>query len=347
MRRLAFLLTIIAFISCTRNEDNGFGKHFIDKTLRINLVHTGNADSEAFKLDKIYDDGLWYGRTKNMVNPYRLGAYFYEVRDVATEELLYSDCISTVFSEWRMTEEAQQKKRAFNESIRIPYPIKNAKLTMYKIDSLDITEPVWEYVIDRRAKALVEPTQNHNNRLVRLLDSGDPKEKVDIVILGDGYTLDEIKKFDADALHFYNIFINAEPYRDRKTDFNVHAVQVPPVKSGNSLKISSGSLGHEKYALAYDEWAFREYATQAPYDYALILINDENNCGGSLFNVYTTTAIRSQSDDYIIRHELGHQIVGSADRFYSDDTANDSTDVSNYYHGFNELINKILDLHTK
>ena len=349
MRRIAFLLIIIAFISCSRNEESGFGKHFIDKTLRINLIHSGDANSETFRLDKIYDDGLWYGRTKNMVNPYRLGAYFYEVRDLGTNELLYSDGISTVFSEWRMTDEAQQGKKYFYESIRIPYPIRNAKLTMYKIDSLDITdtEPVWEYVIDRRAKALVEPTKNHNNRLLRLLDSGDPKEKVDIVILGDGYTLNEMHKFDADALHFYNIFINSEPYRDRKTDFNVHAVQVPPVESRNSLNTSGGTFGHEQYALAYNEWAFREYATQAPYDYVLILMNDDNSYGGSLYNLYTTTAIRSQSDDYVIRHEFGHQIVGNADKYYSDELTSDSTAVSNYYDDFNELINKIIDLHTK
>ena len=96
MRRIAFLLIIIAFISCSRNDKNDFGKHFLDKTLRINLVHSGDACDESFKLEQIYDDGLWYGRTKNLVNPYRLGTYLYEVRDVETDELLYSDGISTL-----------------------------------------------------------------------------------------------------------------------------------------------------------------------------------------------------------------------------------------------------------
>ena len=348
MRRIAFLLTIITFfISCSRNEKSDFEKHFFDKTLRFNLIHTGDSYSESFKLDKIYDDGLWYGRTKNMVNPYRLGAYFYEVRDLATNELLYSDGISTVFSEWRMTEEAQQEKKYFYESIRIPYPIRNAKLTMYKIDSLDITEPIWEYVIDKRAKSLVEPTTNHNNRLLRLLDSGDPKEKVDIVILGDGYTLDEIHKFDADALHFYNIFINSEPYCSRKNDFNVHAVQVPPVESRNSLNTSGGTFGHEQYALAYNEWAFREYATQSPYDYAVILINTDESYGGSLYNLYITAAIRSQSEDYVIKHEIGHHIAGIADKYYSKEIENDSICYSSYSDDLIEMINKVLDLHTK
>lgn len=348
MKRFAFLLVITTLlISCSRNGESDFEKHFIDKTLRVNLIHTGNDSVESFKLNKIYDDGLWYGRTKNLINPYRLGEYLYEVRDVQTDELLYSDVVSTVFGEWKKTGEAKEKTMSFNESIRIPYPQNDAKLLMYKIDSLNIIGPIWEHVIDDKAKSLVEPAKNHNNRLVRILDSGNPKEKVDIVILGDGYTKSENAAFDADVQHFYNTFINTEPFKSRKSDFNVHAIQVPPTKNGNTLKTSYGAFGHERYALAYDEWTFREYATQSPYDYAVILMNDDRKGGGSLYNVYTISAIRSQSEDFVVRHEIGHQIVGTADRFFSEEDVNDTLDISYYYDDFSEMINKILDLHTK
>lgn len=348
MKRIASLLIItVVFISCTRNEKSDFEKHFLDKTLRINLIHTGNISDETYKVHNIYDDGLWNGRTKNMVNPYRLGKYFYEVRDVETDELLYSDGLSTYFSEWLMTDEAKDKKKSFNESIRLPFPQKPAKVIIYKIDSLDTTEPIWEYVIDRKTKSLMEPTKNHNNRIMRLLDSGDPKKKVDILILGDGYTLDEIKRFDADALRFYNIFINAEPFKSRKNDFNVHAVQVPPVNGKNSINACDGTFGYDRYALVNDEWAFREYATQAPYDYAIILMNTDKNCGGSLYNLYLTSAIRSQSEGYVITHELGHHIAGNVDKFYSYETECDSISFESYADELNDMIIKVLDLHTK
>ncbi len=348
MKRIAFLLIIIALcVSCTNNRNEKFAKNFIDKTLRINLVHTGDSASESFKLDKLYDDGLWYGRTKNMVNPHRLGAYVYELRDVETNELLYSDGISTVFSEWRHTEEAANDKKSFNESIRIPFPNKNAKLTMYKIDNQEVSEPVWEYVIDRKTKSLMEPAKNNNNRIVRLLDSGDPKEKVDILILGDGYTINETGSFDSDALRFYNSLISTEPFKSRKSDFNVHAIQVPPTDDGSRLGTKYGTFGHDRYALAKDDWTIRDFAAQAPYDYIIILMNDDKNGGGSLYNLYTTAAIRSQSDDYMIRHELGHQIVGIGDKYYAKHNDADTTEVSSYYYDFNELINEILDLHSR
>lgn len=348
MRRIAFLLIITALlVSCSRNEKSDFEKHFFDKTLRINLIHTGDANSESFKLDKFYDDGLWYGRTKTLINPYRLGTYYYELRDVTTDELLYSDGISTVFGEWRMTDEATMKKKSFNESIRIPYPSKSAKLTMYKIDTLNVTIPVWEYIIDRQTRLLLEPTPNHNNRIVRLLDSGNPKEKVDILILGDGYSVDDISQFDKDASRFYNIFINSEPFKSRKNDFNVHAVQAISQDGVRNLKTSDNIFGHDRYSLTFDEWAFREFATQSPYDYAVILINTDKNIGGSLYNLYTTTAIRSQSTDYLINHALCHQIVGSADRFYSDYDPSDSTDLSRFYYDLDEILQNVLDLQTK
>ena len=346
MRKTALILIIaVLFISCSRNEKSDFEKHFIDKTLRINLIHTGDASSETFMLDNLYDDGLWYGRTKNVVNPYRLGKYFFEMRDTETNELLYSDGMSTYFSEWRLTDEAQSAKKSFQESIRIPYPQKDAILTIYKIDSLDVTEPVWEYSIDRKTRAFMEPAKNHNNRIVRLLDSGNPKEKIDIVILGDGYSQDEIKDFDADALRFYNILMETEPFKSRKADFNVHAIQVKPSRDGINSMTNRGVFGYDNYVLACDEWTFRKYATQSPYDYVVILVNDTNNVGGSLYNLYTITAVRSQSADFIIRHELGHQIVGDADKYYSSYAADDST--MYYYEDFEEITNKILDLHTK
>jgi hypothetical protein len=125
----------------------------------------------------------------------------------------------------------------------------------------------------------------------------------------------------------------------------VHAIQVKSSKKGINTMINRGVFGYENYALAFDEWTFRKYAVQSPYDYAVILLNDENNIGGSLYNLYTITAVRSQSEDFIIRHELGHQIVGTADKFYSNDAADDSK--MYYYDDFTDLTNKILDLHTK
>ena len=347
MKRLAILFLTISLlqISCSRNEKNVFGGFFIDKTLRINYIHTGNDKEESFKAKYLYDDGLWFGRTKNMINPYRLGDYYYELRDLDSDKVIYSDGMTTYFSQWQKSLEAKIVNKSFNESIRIPYPTKDARLIMYRIDSLDVMHQVWEYVIDKKAKRFVEPTPNHNNRILRLLDSGDPKKKVDIVILGDGYRADDAKAFDADATRFFKSLFQFEPYKSRKSDFNIHAIQIIS-DEWNTLKTSDMVFGHDRYVLTPDEWPFRELSTQSPYDYVVILINTKKNCGGSLYNNYITTAINSQSDNYIINHEIGHHIAGVADEFYLNDEAL-PTDSIVFSHDYVEIINKVLDLYTK
>ena len=346
MKRLVIsFLTLLLLTSCN-SKKNGFDSLFIDKTLRINLIHTGNDTEESFEAKYLYDDGPWYGRTRHLINPYRLGDYYYEVRDIESDEVIYSDGVSTYFSQWQNTLEAKIVKKSFNESIRIPYPEKDARLIMYRIDSLDVMHQVWEYVIDRRAKILIEPPTYHNNRIVRLLDNGDPKKKVDIVILGDGYGADETQAFDADAMHFYKSLFQYEPYKSRKSDFNIHAIQIASENGRNRIHTSDGTFGHDRYVLTPNEWPFRELATQSPYDYVVILINTDKNCGGSLYNTYITTAIHSQPDDYVINHEMGHHIAGVADEFYLNDDAQpiDSVLLS---HDYEEIINKVLDLYTK
>ena len=347
MKKLVILFLTISLlqISCSRNEKNMFGSFFIDKTLRINIIHSGNDNEESVKAAYLYDDGLWYGRTKNLTNPYHLGDYFYELRDLESDKVIYSDGFSNYFCKWQESLEAKIVNKSFNESIRIPYPAKDARLIMYRIDSLDVMHQVWEYVINKRAKTLIEPTPNHNNRIIRLLDSGNPKDKVDIVIIGDGYSADEAKAFDADATHFFKSLFMYEPYKSRKSDFNVHAIQI--ISNGrNTLKTSDGTLGHDRYVLTPDEWTFRELSTQSPYDFVVILINTNKNCGGSLYNTYITTAINSQSDDYVINHEMGHHIAGIADEFYLNDDAL-PTDSILLSHDYEEIINKVLDLYIK
>lgn len=347
MKKFAILLiTTILFISCSRMETSEFKKHFFDKTLRINVIHTGDAYQESYKAVKLYDDGLWYGRTKTLTNPYLLGSNFYELRDVITDEVIYSDGFSTFFSEWRRSDEAKEKQLSFNESIRIPYPQNNAKLIMYSIDTLGVKHQTWEFVIDRKVKATMEPTPSHNNRIIRLLDSGNPKKKVDIVILGDGYTDDDTHLFDEDVSHFYNTFINAEPYKSRKSDFNVHAIQLVSKKNDNILKTDYGTMGYDRFVLTHDEWALHEYATQSPYDFAVIMLNSSKNGGGSLYNSHIT-AIRPQPAKYVVRHEIGHLIAGIADTYHNHEEQQALADSLLSLYDFDEIINKVLDLYTK
>ena len=53
------------------------------------------------------------------------------------------------------------------------------------------------------------------------MQNGDPKNKVDILIMGDGYSRNDIAKFRKDAAHFNDVMFTTSPFKERKTEFNV------------------------------------------------------------------------------------------------------------------------------
>lgn len=71
-----------------------------------------------------------------------------------------------------------------------------------------------------------------DGEVTTLLDNGDPKDRIDIVILGDGYTADERQRFDLDAQSIADRFAKTEPFKSKLDDFNIHTVWVPSVESG-------------------------------------------------------------------------------------------------------------------
>src|ERR671922_132359 len=51
-----------------------------------------------------------------------------------------------------------------------------------------------------------------------LFEVGPPSEKVDLLIISEGYTADQMPKFHADATRLVNAMFEVEPYKSRKRD---------------------------------------------------------------------------------------------------------------------------------
>jgi hypothetical protein len=80
-----------------------------------------------------------------------------------------------------------------------------------------------------------------------ILWSGNSSNKVNLVILGDGYTSAEQTKFITDATGVINAFFTTSPYMEYKNYFNVLAIKVISNQSGanhakNSSDNACGSL---------------------------------------------------------------------------------------------------------
>ena len=89
-----FLLSVITslcfVISLFAQEFEMFDTYFVDKTMRIDYFHIGDAKSELVTVDQIYRYGIWPGSRFNLIDKFNYGRYFVKIYDAASGNLIYS-----------------------------------------------------------------------------------------------------------------------------------------------------------------------------------------------------------------------------------------------------------------
>ncbi len=338
MKKTLVLLAISVFViagysqKVQKVKNVPFSDYFTEKTMRMDLFHSGNATEDRFSVDRILNDGPWAGSETTLLDELNRGPYFLEVRDKKSSTLLYTRGFASLFGEWQTTDDAKTNWGTFHESIRFPWPKYTVEVVLKKRDSLNNFVKIWEKEVNPTSR-IVNPAENHTNyKVFKYQDSGPPVNKVDIVILGDGYTADEMNKFERDVVRLADALFGVEPFRARKTDFNVSAVETPSQESGvnkpdpgvfkrSFLSVSYGAFNSERYALAYDNRTIRDVAATVPYDYMFILVNEKTYGGGGIFNLYAISAVDNKFSNYIVVHEFGHCFAALGDEYYTSDVS--------------------------
>jgi len=315
-------------VSIVNNGNVEFNSWFLDKTMRLDYFHTGRYDQENFAVDKVVSDGIWSGSKTQLIDELELGLYFFEVIDTATNQLLYSRGFASIFGEWQTIPDAEVQWGTFHESIRFPWPLKPVSVIISKRDANNVFQPIWATIIDPASRQVNPADMKHTNSIYTIADNGPASEKVDIVILGDGYSHKEMEKFRRDAKRLTEALLTAEPYASRRADINVRAIETPAEESGVSkphhgvykrtpLSAHYSSFDSERYVLAYDNRTIRNVASAVPYDFMVILVNEKTYGGGGIYNLYTTVSSDNLFADYIMIHEMGHHMGALADEYYT------------------------------
>src|SRR3954470_19687903 len=96
------------------------------------------------------------------------------------------------------------------------------------------------------AIALVVPTaaqaQLPPNKIVPLQVTGPASERLNLVILGDGYTAAEMQKFRDQVDKHLNIQWSFEPFKSYRNYFNVYMIEVESPVSGISCDPDDGNV---------------------------------------------------------------------------------------------------------
>jgi len=331
---IVMIISVNAFSSAvTDSPGRGFAELFTGETMRVDSFHSGTSGEEHFSIDRIVVEGAWAGRKTRLVDDLNLGKYRFQVRDLSSGTTLYSNGYCSIFGEWETTGEASDGTwKTFQEPFIFPEPRRPFFLVVEKRLRNGTFREIWSTEIDPQSRFVERSPVEGGLNLWTLFQNGPTSQKVDLLIMGDGYTSAEMEKFHSDAEELTEVLFSAAPFEDRKSDFNVRALDVVSRDSGisdprrgcwkkTSLGLTFNALDLDRYVLAFDEKKIRDTAAAAPYDFLLLLFNDAKYGGGGIYNLWLTCSSDAPRAPYVFVHEFGHLFAGLADEYYSSDVA--------------------------
>jgi hypothetical protein len=337
MRAAAFVLLLgcaIAFAPAAAGaEEVSFDRYFVDHTMRVDLVHVGNASEELFTLDRVYEQGIWAGSRTHLLDTIGTGAYLAKLLDAATGTLLYSRGFDSYFGEYRTTAAAGKGvRRAYQESVLTPFPRAKARLVIEHRARDHSVREVFAVDIDPADYAIVREPLAEGAIVVEALSGGDPHRCVDVAVIGEGYTAAEEGKFRSDLRRVVDTLFAQQPFARNRARFNVRGVLKPSLESGCSepsrgihrstaVGASFDALGEERYLLTEDNRDLRDIAAHVPYDALYIMVNHARYGGGGIYNLFCTFTVDNQWSPYVMVHEFGHAFAGLADEYYTSSVA--------------------------
>ena len=309
-----------------------FDAYFVDKTMRVDYFHSGGVGIELLAVDQIVSDGSWAGSRTRLIDDLNLGKYLFEVIDRRTNRVVYSRGFASIYGEWETTAEARERARTFHESLRFPWPREPVQVVLKARGTDGAFREIWSTVIDPNSRFVNPADRAPRGHVWPMGQSGPSSSRVDLVIISAGYTEAEMSKFHADAERLVGALFEEEPFRSRRSDFNVWGLDLPAAESGitrpramqfrrTPLSSQYNIFDSERYLLTYDNRALRDAAAAAPYEFLVILANEEQYGGGGIFNFQATSAVDTGFAEYVFVHEFGHHFAGLADEYYTSDVA--------------------------
>ena len=310
-----------------------FDDLFHDETLRIDYHITGNAADQFVSLDELWRQGSWAGSRTNLIDDLDLGVYYAKIYAADSGQLIWSRGFSSYFGEWRTTGPAGEGVlRTYHESVLAPLPKAPVEFALESRGTDGVLEEFFRAPIDPDSWTIRRDPAPAGIITVDGFIGGDPHGCVDVAIVGEGYTADEVAKFEADVKRFAQLMVGHEPYASYRNQINVRGALLPSQESGcdepsrgvhrrTALGCTFDSLGSERYMLTEDNRAMRDIAQAVPYDVLYIMVNHERYGGGGIYNFFCTFTSDNQWSEYVFLHEFGHSFAGLADEYYTSNVA--------------------------
>ena len=316
-----------------------------DETLRVDYIFNGTAATCDISLSGMARWDGWDGRTVNMKDVPVAGNGEICMCDAQCGDTLYRSTFSTLFMEWQATPEAKTVRKAFENTFLLPMPPHSATVMVTLFDSRRNVSATFSHPVDpddilirrvaRRQIAAADPSCATAEAAVPYASyihrGGDPSEAIDIAIVAEGYTAEELPTFMEDARTAVDAMFSHEPYASLRDRLNFLAVAPASKDSGVSVP-RDGLWMDTPVASHFDTFYSARYLTTEavfrlhdlleglPYEHIIILANTDVYGGGGIYNSYTLTTAHHAKFRPVVVHEFGHSFGALADEYaYSGD----------------------------
>lgn len=318
------IFSMILFLSCLFMT-----VHAQEKTLRVDYVFSGTDKATEISLERLYSFDGWAGRTVNLDRVPVKGNGQISMTDIATGKVIYMQSFSTLFQEWKTTEEATKLRKAFENTFLLPMPSAKAAVKVELYDFFGNVCASLNHIVDP-SDILIKRMKPEPAPHRYLLKSGNPQEKIDVAIVAEGYTKEEAEQFYKDAQVAVEAILAHEPFGKYRDRFNFVAIALESKDSGVSVPreglwkdTAVGSnydtFYSDRYLTTSCVWKMHDALCGIPYEHLVILANTDTYGGGGIYNSYTLTTALHKDFKPVVVHEFGHSFAGLADEYYYDD----------------------------
>lgn len=336
-----FIMMIVAIAATVAASAQSFDAKFDDATLRLDYTFMGNATEQYIAIADLSSTPNWWGRRINLDTTPLKGNGDLTLRDSATGEVLYKTSFSSLFQEWITTPEALTVTKSFEFTLLVPKPKQSVVATLVLRDNTD-KESSHTFTIDPRDVLIRDDSKIAPLPYTYIHKGGDSKECIDVAIVAEGYTSEEMELFMEDAKITAEEILSYEPFKSHRDKFNFIAVaspskdsnvSVPQQEAWRSTAVGSNFMTFymARYLTSGNVYAMYDIVTNIPCEHFVILANTDTYGGGGIYNSYTLTTAHHRDFRPVVVHEFGHSFAGLGDEYFYDN-ADDNDNMHSLKH---------------
>lgn len=324
---LSVFMAATAFAASASGDAQRFTENFQDSTLRVDYIFGGGAGKPVqVLLDRQSKSAGWAGRRTNLhALPYERNGTI-TVVDAVSRDTLYTNSFSSLFQEWLSTEEADSVARGYENTFLVPLPKREADIILLLRDNRHQPMASLTHRYSPKDELVMRKGQNPLPS-VYLHKGAEPEKAIDVAILAEGYTPEEMDSFINHARMITDEILSYTPYKENKEKFNFIAVMSPSKDSGVTIPLkedwkdtafgSHFSTFHSaRYLTTPNLKSVHDALSGIPYEHIVILVNTDNYGGGGIFNSYLMSAAKNKFVLPVSVHEFGHSFGGLADEYF-------------------------------